>query len=246
MNTWDQHVAAWSHPPIDDVAYLSAAELLGFSDAELRGLIERMRVARYQGWRNADNAWRLAMGLDELSGLDVLDYGCGAGLESAELAIRNRVWVADLTAVNIALATRVAALRGHPVQGSFLIEERYPFVDASEGSFDVVYCCGVLHHSRFPTAVLARFRELLRPGGQVRLLLYGPQMWRLSVGTEPPEDTLTDPGFRAFVGYCDQVGDYADWYDPTRLYERVNGLFTFEADGYIADERFYTATLRRD
>lgn len=243
---WARHVAAWSHVPVDGVGYLSSARLLELPDAELAALVDDMRDTRYHGWRNAGGGWRAGLGLDELSGCDVLDYGCGLGLEAAELAGANRVWTADLHAANVALADRVARLRGVELQGGYVIGESYPFVLGIGGQhFDVIHSCGVLHHSRAPTAVLVRWRELLRPGGQARLLVYGPGMWRRAVGTEPPADVAGDPGFPGFLAYVDGVGDWADWYDPDRLAARAAGAFTVETCEYLADERFLTATLRR-
>ena len=40
------------------------------------------------------------------------------------------------------------------------------------GSFDVVYCSGVLHHTPDPGASFARIARLARPGGMIVLGLY--------------------------------------------------------------------------
>ena len=40
------------------------------------------------------------------------------------------------------------------------------------GSFDLVYCLGVLHHLEDPLAGLKALVPLVRPGGEVRLYLY--------------------------------------------------------------------------
>lgn len=247
MNTWAQQVAAWSHPPIDDDGYCSSVDLAALPDDVLRGFIDKMRRARYGGWRNAGGVWRTGLGLDELTDLDVLDYGCGFGLEAAELSRANRVTIADISPDNLVLALRVIRLCGGDPVGALLISEHYPFVAAPDASFDEIHCVGVLHHSREPIAVLRRFAELLRPGGQVRALLYGPGMWRQVIreDAEPPEDPSTHPRFAAYVRHCDLVGDYADWYSPERLAARAAGLLDVEAARYYDGDRFLIATLRR-
>lgn len=242
---WDEYVRSWSSPPVDDVGYQSARGLLALPDVDLMSVITTMRKTRYQGWRNEGGAWRDLMGHRELVGCDILDYGCGTGIEAIDLALHNRVSLADISPDNIELSIRTMGLFGAPFYGAYVVGERYPFLDAPSGSFDVFYACGVLHHCRNPRAVLRRAWYLLRPGGQCRLLLYAPGLWREAVGGEPPEDPERHPGFTRFVQYADQVGDYADWYDEERLATRAAGMFTLERCGYLGQGRLLAATLRR-
>ena len=65
MTEWADTVTAWSLPPVDDVGYLSSAEMLTWNDDHLHEVIERMRQTRYTGWRNHDGLWRRYMALDE-------------------------------------------------------------------------------------------------------------------------------------------------------------------------------------
>jgi SAM-dependent methyltransferase len=242
--TWADHVTAWSSPPVDDAGYQSAQMLAALPDTDLLQVIVEMRRRRYQGWRNEGGAWRDRMGHHELVGHDVLDYGCGTGAEAIDLARHNRVWLADITPDNIELARRVMDLFGAPCQGGYLIGEHPPYIEPDR-LFDVIYAAGVLHHCRHPHAVLTRWWELLRPGGQARVLLYAAGLWREAVGGEPPREVETHPAFTRFVRHADGVGDYADWYDRDRLACRADGLFAVERCGELGGGRLLAATLRR-
>ena len=50
------------------------------------------------------------------------------------------------------------------------------------GSFDLVYCLGVLHHLEDPVAGVRALARLIRPGGQLRLYVYrtldGEPVWK--------------------------------------------------------------------
>lgn len=251
MSDWDSHVAAWSSPPVDDVGYLPSADLLRVSDVELRTLVERMRTTRYTGWRNHNGLWRDVMGLDTTTGKDVLDFGCGVGVEALELArAGNRMALADISGENIQLAARVLYLyrdevvnAGGALHTVYMVTDRPPFIDCPPAGFDVFHASGVLHHIRWPRAIMERAHEILRPGGEVRLMVYSDEGWRLATGTEPPDDVTAHPQFERFVRYFDQVGDYADWYSRQRLVDRFGDLFDVVRCEYLTPNRRYLAAV---
>ena len=95
--TFTERARQWSAPPVDDVGYLLSEELLTWHDEALLDLINQMAVSRYQGWRNWEMRWRTVLGLDSTRDSDVLDYGCGVGLEALQYAkLGNRVTIADI------------------------------------------------------------------------------------------------------------------------------------------------------
>jgi ubiquinone/menaquinone biosynthesis C-methylase UbiE len=104
------------------------------------------------------------------NGLDVLDVGCGQGIDVARYATAgaNSTGV-DLTPRHVELAqAHLAAMEldAEIVRGD---AETLPFPDAS---FDRVSSNGVLHHTPDLPAALAEIRRVLRPGGEARVIVY--------------------------------------------------------------------------
>ena len=104
------------------------------------------------------------------SDLDVLDVGCGQGVDLIRYAQAGaRVTGLDLTPRHVALArAHLGALNlpGVVVEGD---AEEMPFADSS---FDRVSSNGVLHHTPDFQKALAEIERVLRPHGEVRVILY--------------------------------------------------------------------------
>lgn len=247
MTSWEQHVTDWSNLPVDDVGYFSSRGLAELPERKLRPIVDDMRRVRYTGWRNHDNKWREVMGLDSLQAKDILDFGCGMSIDSLELGLAgNRISLADLSEDNLKLGRRVLGLHNLEPEDAYLVTDSYPFLPAPDNSFDVFYCNGVLHHVRWPRAIVERAFELLRPDGEIRLMVYSDIGWRTYIGTEPPEDVETDPNFERFVRVFDEVGSYADWYNREKLERMFGDLFEVERFEYITDnDRYLAAVLRK-
>ena len=236
---------AWSAVPVDDVGYLPSADLLAMGDDELRSLITRMEQARYAGWRNHDGLWMAAMRLDEAAGLEVLDFGCGTGLEALQYAKAGaRVTVADINEENARLAARVLEVFGYQAQDVITLAPDGPLIPFRV-IFDVVNMSGVLHHIPEPVHVVAEVASWLQPG-ELRLMVYSDAGWRDITKTEPPDDVTNHPQRSQFVRHFDAVGDWADWYDEARLRARFGEWFDVRDVRYITPSgHFLTARLVR-
>ncbi len=107
---------------------------------------------------------------DELRGKDVLEIGCGTGVHAKLLAESGaRLTAVDLTPTAVEFTKRRLDAAG--VEASVLEAdaEQLPFPDAS---FDFVWSWGVIHHSANTDAVIEEIARVLRPGGEVRLMVY--------------------------------------------------------------------------
>ncbi|QUR67793.1 class I SAM-dependent methyltransferase [Mycobacterium spongiae] len=96
----------------------------------------------------------------------ILDYGCGTGTTSCELASEvAEIHSIDISSKMIGLAKAKAAARGVEnvsfVQAD-IFDERYP-----EETFDAILAFNVLHTVPNPKKVLQRIHGLLKPGGLV-------------------------------------------------------------------------------
>jgi SAM-dependent methyltransferase len=139
-------------------------------------------------------------------GKRVLDLGCRTGALTRHFLEGNSVVGLD---IDSAALEKAAALGIEPVQAN--VEEPLPFEDAS---FDAVVAGELFEHLRFPDALVAEIRRVLRPGG----VLVGsvPNAFRVQsrlrfVRGRPPEDDPTHlrmfspHGIRALLGEFGQV-----------------------------------------
>jgi SAM-dependent methyltransferase len=238
---------AWSSPPVDDIGYLPAAELLSWSDQTLLDLIDEMEDNRYKGWRNWNGNWRRVFGLDTTSNAVVLDYGCGVGLEALQYAKhRNSVLLADICDANVFLAAHVLRLHGYEPGAEIVLQKTPPFAFLADESVDVVHCNGVLHHIPRPEPVVRQFAKWLKPGGEVRLMVYSDQAWRIATNTEPPERVEEHEDFEKYVRHWDAVGNYTDWYDAERIAKRFGEWFTIDiCEPLIKNEAYLGVVLKK-
>ncbi|UCH75143.1 MAG: bifunctional 2-polyprenyl-6-hydroxyphenol methylase/3-demethylubiquinol 3-O-methyltransferase UbiG [Rhodospirillales bacterium] len=113
------------------------------------------RIARHFG-RNPGNE-------DTLSGVRILDVGCGAGLFCEPLAKRGAEVVGiDPTARNIEIA------RWHAAQEGLSIEYRHGLAEhvvATGERFDVVVNAEVVEHVADPQQLMKDCGDLVKPGG---------------------------------------------------------------------------------
>lgn len=115
---------------------------------------------------------------DDVAGKKVLEYGCGEGSHSIEIARRGgQVTGIDISEVGIRKATEAAAAAG--VSGA-----SYEVMDAMDmsfpdGSFDLVIGEGILHHLDLERSY-SEISRVLKPGGQaifMEPLGHNPAIW---------------------------------------------------------------------
>jgi ubiquinone/menaquinone biosynthesis C-methylase UbiE len=114
-------------------------------------------------------------------GKRVLEVGCGIGTDSINFARAG----ADLTAVELSgESLRIAAERAE-VMG---VSDRIRFVQANaeelasaidDGPYDLAYSFGVVHHTPHPEKALAQIRQLVAPGGTLKLMVYHRRSWKV-------------------------------------------------------------------
>lgn len=107
---------------------------------------------------------------EALRGKDVLEVGCGSGFASQLFAEEG----ANVTAVDLtdwAVETTRARLAAFGLRGDVrqADAEQLPFDDAA---FDLVFSWGVIHHTSDMDRALRELIRVLRPGGDLVLMLY--------------------------------------------------------------------------
>jgi len=228
---------AWSSPPVDDIGYLPAEDLLAMDDHAFDAIIQQAVINRYSGWRNWREHWtNLLTRWDITQGKRILDYGCGIGLEGLILAKRNTVMLADIAPGNLEVAKRAFVLNGHREPPTWVIKEKKPFLEVAPGDLDIILCLGVLHHIPDPVPVVEGMASWVKPGGELRHMVYSNHAWFKATGSAPPEGPVEDHVmFTEYWTHWDAVGGYADWYDRARLESRFGEWFD------VADCRPVTA-----
>jgi SAM-dependent methyltransferase len=107
-----------------------------------------------------------------------------------------------------------------------VLEDSAP-IELPDGMFDVVSSHGVLHHIEDPVPVVSEFFRLLKPGGEVYVMLYTERLWEEH---QPRLSRLAESGltpFQAF-GWCTD-GDGCPY---ARAYTENEGRALLEAAGF--------------
>jgi SAM-dependent methyltransferase len=123
-------------------------------------------------------------------GRSVLEIGCGLGTDAVNFARAGARYVGvDVSEVSLALARKRFEVFG--LAGELLCSnaETLP-ASLRPASFDLVYSFGVIHHTPQPRAVIESARRVIRPDGELRIMLYARNSWKaimIEEGFDQPE-----------------------------------------------------------
>lgn len=120
-------------------------------------------------------------GFDSYAGRDLLDLGCGVGLDLARFARGGaRVVGVDLSPQAVHFAALHLRQQGLEGRALAMNGEELAFAD---DSFDVVYSHGALPYAGAPETFVAEIRRVLRPGGTAIVMAYHRDGWLHWVST---------------------------------------------------------------
>jgi len=161
----------------DTGEYWAANVPWSFRDLKEKPSYEKRREMRYklQDYMEADIPFKA------YRGKNVLEIGCGAGLDAAEFA-RNGALVTAIDFTDTAVRETRATFDEARVQGTVLqMDARNLKFDA--GAFDLVYSFGVLHHIPEYRSALSEAGRVLRQGGDFVGMFYNKDslLWSYSI-----------------------------------------------------------------
>lgn len=107
---------------------------------------------------------------ENFAGKKVLEIGCGAGIDSAEFARNGAIVTSTDFAERSVQATKELLKEASlPVN---VVQADATNLQFKDESFDCVYSFGVLHHIPNIEKALSEIKRVLKPGGQVMVMLY--------------------------------------------------------------------------
>jgi len=104
--------------------------------------------------------------------IDVLDVGCGTGLVSNLFANKYK---SNFTAVDFSDSIDYARnfAKKNKIKNVKWVKKDFLLFNP-EKKYDVIICCGVLHHIPQYETALAKIKSLLKPNGKLILAVYNP------------------------------------------------------------------------
>lgn len=111
----------------------------------------------------------------------VLEIGCGIGTDTINFARHGaRVTAAELSDESMKIAQQRAKLFDLVQRIMFHTgnaEELASFVPVRP--YDLVYSFGVIHHSPHPERILEQVRQFVRPGSELKVMVYNRRSWKV-------------------------------------------------------------------
>ena len=118
--------------------------------------------------------WRL----EDLAGKVILDAGCGMGRFAEVCADAG----ADVHAVDLSLAVEAAHGNMGDRPNVHIYQADIMNLPFAEGTFDLIYSIGVLHHTPSTKAAFLKLPPLLKDGGEVAIWVYSRKLRALVGG----------------------------------------------------------------
>ena len=174
----------------------------------------------------------------------ILDYGCGPGNDLAgfaEFSGASRIIGVDISRKALESARR--RLSWHvrdPSQFAFIrITDGNGSLPFESASIDYIQSLGVIHHASNPGRVLAELSRVLRPDGEMRIMLYNADslhiqleigfVWQIEseqLAGESPEAAFSRTAdLGAPVAHCVRPADVQSWLTDTDLHAEFLGGF---------------------
>ncbi len=108
----------------------------------------------------------------------VLEVGCGIGTDTVNFCRAG----ADVTAVDLSpesLKLTAKRLEVYGLHAELKQGNAEELTSLPDDEYDLVYSFGVLHHTPNPAGAMAHCRRVLKPGGELRVMLYNSRSYKV-------------------------------------------------------------------
>jgi len=127
---------------------------------------------------------------DKYAGKRVLEIGCGIGTDAVNFARAGCDYTGtDLSDESLQLAQQRFDVFG--LKGTFLsVNAEELSTQFKAHDYDLIYSFGVIHHSPSPKKIVGEAAKLLKPGGELKLMVYAKNSWKAAMidsGFDQPE-----------------------------------------------------------
>jgi SAM-dependent methyltransferase len=172
---------------------------------------------------------------DKWKGKRVLEVGCGLGTDATNFARAGADYNAiELSEVSMNLAKKRFDVFG--LKGNFVLTRGEELAaHFPEQSFDLIYSFGVIHHTPDPVQIVRQMRKVIKPGGELRLMVYAKNSWKdamIEAGFDQPEAQSGCP-----VAYTYTPEEAADLLEGFKITEITQDhIFPYVIEKYVKYE----------
>ena len=131
--------------------------------------VDRRFIESSRHFAHTDRPFGKIIPFDDIAGKRVLEIGCGMGLHTELMARAGaQVTALDISPKSVAATRARLALKDIAADVREIDAETIDFRD----QFDFIWSWGVIHHSARTGRVLRNLYNALKPGGQLRFMVY--------------------------------------------------------------------------